>query len=102
MFTREGYYELKRFRSTICGTLVNNRENYQKLKRAPANIRFTEICQIALSFGFQYAGGEGSHRIYVRPGVNEMLNFQNVRGMAKSYQVRQFIKIIEKYGLVEE
>ena len=28
-----------------------------------------------------------------------MLNFQNVNGMAKPYQVRQFLKIIEENGL---
>jgi len=45
---------------------------------------------------------KGSHRIFVKNGVREMLNFQNVKGKAKPYQVRQFIRIIEKYKLVEE
>jgi len=31
-----------------------------------------------------------------------MLNFQEVGGKVKAYQVRQFIKIIEKYNLLEE
>lgn len=31
-----------------------------------------------------------------------MLNFQNVSGKAKPYQVRQLIKIIDKYNLTEE
>jgi hypothetical protein len=31
-----------------------------------------------------------------------MLNFQNVKGKAKPYQVRQLIKVIEKYNLLEE
>lgn len=35
-------------------------------------------------------------------GVQEMLNFQNVSGKAKSYQVKQFLKVVEKYKLVEE
>ena len=39
--------------------------------------------------------------IYVKEGVVELLNFQNVNGKAKSYQVKQFIKIIEKYNLLE-
>jgi hypothetical protein len=34
--------------------------------------------------------------------VEELLNFQNVKGKAKPYQVKQFIKIIEKYGFLEE
>ena len=44
---------------------------------------------------------KGSHRIFVREGVKELLNLQDVRGKAKPYQVRQFIKLIEKYNLVE-
>jgi len=46
-------------------------------------------------------GGKGSHRIYVLRGVGELLNFQNVDGKAKPYQVKQFINIIEKYRILE-
>jgi predicted RNA binding protein YcfA (HicA-like mRNA interferase family) len=31
-------------------------------------------------FGFTFRGGKGSHRIYVREGVEELMNFQNVKG----------------------
>lgn len=41
-------------------------------------------------------------RIYVRDGVREMLNFQNVKGKAKPYQVKQLLKVVEKYKLLEE
>jgi hypothetical protein len=34
--------------------------------------------------------------------VEELMNFQNVKGKAKPYQVRQLIKIIEKYDLLQE
>ena len=44
---------------------------------------------------------KGSHRVFVREGVKELLNFQDVKGKAKPYQVRQFIKLIEKYSLLE-
>ena len=44
----------------------------------------------------------GGHRIYVKDGVREMLNFQNVKGKAKPYQVKQFLKIIGRYKLLEE
>ncbi len=48
-------------------------------------------------------GGKGSHRIYVKSGVFEILNFQNVKGMAKQYQVRQFLNVVDKYNLkIEE
>jgi len=48
----------------------------------------------------RFRGGKGSHRIFVKEGIREMLNFQEVKGKAKPYQVRQFIKII--YNLLEE
>ncbi|MDP2765915.1 MAG: hypothetical protein Q8O41_00455 [Candidatus Methanoperedens sp.] len=47
-------------------------------------------------------GGKGSHVIYRREGMREMLNFQNVGGWAKPYQVRQLLKIIDKYNLLKE
>jgi predicted RNA binding protein YcfA (HicA-like mRNA interferase family) len=52
--------------------------------------------------GFQTRKGTGSHRVYFREGIHEILNFQNEAGWAKAYQVRQFIKVIEKYGLEED
>ena len=53
-------------------------------------------------FGFKLRGGKGSHRIYVKEGVREMLNFQNVKGKAKPYQVKQLLKVVERYKLLEE
>jgi predicted RNA binding protein YcfA (HicA-like mRNA interferase family) len=74
----------------------------ESLKKNPKNIRFNKLCKIAEEFGFKFRGGKGSHRIYVKKGIKEMLNFQNVHGKAKPYQVRQLIKVIEKYNLLEE
>ena len=74
---------------------------YRELKERVTNVRFEEICRAAELFGFQFKGGKGSHRIYVRQGIKELLNFQDVRGKAKPYQVRQLIKLIEKYNLLE-
>jgi len=81
---------------------MNRGEIYQKLKDNPKNVRFEELCRAAELFGFEFRGGKGSHRIFVKEGVREMLNFQEVKGKAKPYQVRQFIKIIERYNLLEE
>lgn len=81
---------------------IKKQKLYEELKKNPKNLRFSRICKIAEEFGFEFKGGKGSHRIYVRKGINEMLNFQKVNGKAKAYQVRQFIKIIEKYQLLKE
>ncbi|MDI6655333.1 MAG: type II toxin-antitoxin system HicA family toxin [Candidatus Hydrothermarchaeota archaeon] len=75
---------------------------FEELRNNPKNVRFERLCKATEAFGFRFRGGKGSHRIYVRTGIREMLNFQNVGGKAKPYQVRQFIKIVEKYNLLEE
>ena len=75
---------------------------YEKLKNNPKNVRFTELCKAAELFGFKYRGGKGSHVVYVREGVRWPLVFQNVKGKAKPYQVKQFLKIVEEYNLLED
>lgn len=77
-------------------------ELLEELKANPKKIRFTRVCQIAEAFGFQTRKGTGSHRVYYRDGIREILNFQDEGGRAKAYQVRQFIKVIEKYNLQED
>ena len=81
---------------------MDKKEIYSKLKANPKNIKFTEMCSYAKMFGFEFKGGKGSHRIFTKKGVREILNFQNVKGRAKPYQVRQFINIIERYNLLGE
>lgn len=80
---------------------MDKKEIYEELKRKPKNVRFEVLCRAAELFSFRFRGGKGSHRIYVRDGVREMLNFQNVKGKAKPYQLKQFLKIVEKYKLLE-
>ena len=75
---------------------------YEELKSNLKNIRFNRLCNAAELFGFKFKGGKGSHVIYRREGVKEMLNFQNDDGWAKPYQVRQLLKIIDKYNLLNE
>ena len=88
----------------LSGSLIktmDREEIFRELKERVTNVRFEELCRAAESFGFKFKGGKGSHRIFARQGIKELLNFQDVRGKAKPYQVRQFIRLIEKYNLVE-
>ncbi|MBI4063637.1 MAG: type II toxin-antitoxin system HicA family toxin [Elusimicrobia bacterium] len=78
---------------------MNTSKLYEKIKNNPQNVRFRDLCRIVEAFGFRYRGGRGSHRVYAKEGVVEILNFQEVKRMAKPYQVRQFLKIIEVYKL---
>ena len=36
---------------------------------------------------------------YEHPDLPEMVNFQEIKGKAKPYQVRQFFALVEKYNL---
>jgi predicted RNA binding protein YcfA (HicA-like mRNA interferase family) len=41
----------------------------------------------------------GSHHIFSHPDVAELVNLQDVKGEAKPYQIRQFLRLVEKYNL---
>ena len=73
----------------------------ENLRNNPAGIRFPELCTAAEQLGFVKRGGRGSHVVYAKGGVDEILTFQNRKGMAKPYQVKQLLAVIEKYQLGE-
>jgi len=50
-------------------------------------------------FGFVQARVGGSHHIFSHPDLTEMLNLQDVGGEAKPYQIRQFLRLVERYDL---
>lgn len=49
--------------------------------------------------GFALARTAGSHHIFSHPGLAELINIQEVDGEAKPYQVRQFLRLVERYNL---
>jgi hypothetical protein len=74
-----------------------------KARTSPGNLRFEEICQLAEEYGFEFKRqGGSSHRIYKHPNVFKLMNFQNVNGMAKAYQVKQLLNAIDNLPDVEE
>jgi hypothetical protein len=81
---------------------MDRRETYEYLRHNPKNVRFEDLWRAAEAFGFHSKGGKVSHTVYVRDGIPDILNFQNVHGKAKPYQVRQLLKIIEHYTLLED
>lgn len=69
--------------------------------RSDANIRFDELRNLLARLGFEERS-RGSHHIFVRAGVEDMINLQKEGHMAKPYQVRQVRSVITKYGLNQE
>lgn len=57
------------------------------------------MASLVEAFGFRLSRARGSHHIFVHPDVRELVNLQEVKGEAKPYQVRQFLKLVERYNL---
>jgi predicted RNA binding protein YcfA (HicA-like mRNA interferase family) len=64
-----------------------------------ANVDYIDLVRLAVALGFQEVGGRGSHRVFSRPGVTELVNLQEEKGQAKRYQVRQIVTLVRKYDL---
>ena len=71
----------------------------KRIARAQDNVRFTDALTLAQALGFRLARTEGSHHILIHPAVREPLNLQNVGGQAKPYQVKQLVRLVERYNL---
>ena len=68
--------------------------------RADANIRFSDLCALLRRLGFDERI-RGSHHVFTRDGLDEILNLQPIGSDAKVYQVRQVRLLILKHGLEE-
>lgn len=81
---------------------------YDKAKTSPRSLSFFELCALAEKTGFRFSRQKGtSHRIYKHPKIHDqidmfgMINIQDVKSKAKPYQIRQVLKLIDKYKLIE-
>ena len=70
-----------------------------KAINSPASLKFDEMVALLEAFGFHLSRISGSHHIFVHPEVRELVNVQDVKGQVKPYQVRQFLKLVERYNL---
>ena len=63
------------------------------------NVAFGDIVTMVEGFGFRLVRTSGNHHIFSHPDVSELVNLQDVKGEAKPYQIRQFLRLVEKYNL---
>jgi hypothetical protein len=68
---------------------------------ADANVAFTDLCGLLRGLGFTERI-RGSHHIFTRDGVEEILNLQPKGAKSKPYQVRQVRQVIVRYKLAGE
>jgi predicted RNA binding protein YcfA (HicA-like mRNA interferase family) len=63
------------------------------------NVAFRDLRDLVEGFGFRLDRVHGSHHIFEHAAIVENLNLQDVSGKAKPYQIRQFLRLIERYAL---
>ena len=78
---------------------MNNKKFLAKILLNQKNVKFTDFVRLINSFGFKLDRVNGSHHIFVHDDIDEIINIQNVKGEAKPYQIKQFLKIIELNNL---
>lgn len=66
--------------------------------RSDTNIDFSDLCRLLVKYGFNERI-KGSHHIFTRDGVEEIINIQPLGAKAKAYQVKQVRNLILKYKL---
>lgn len=66
--------------------------------RSDANIGFIDLCFLLKQFGFDERI-KGSHHIFTKNNVEEIINIQPIGSKAKTYQVKQVRNLILKYKL---
>lgn len=65
------------------------------------NVAFDDLIYVLENLGFQKRI-KGSHHLFFKDGVEEIINIQPSDGKAKSYQVKQVRAVIVKYRLIGE
>jgi predicted RNA binding protein YcfA (HicA-like mRNA interferase family) len=68
----------------------------RKIRRNPSNAKFQDFISWLDDNGFTLDRIRGSHHIFVHPVIETPVNAQKMKdGTAKTYQVKQAIKIID-------
>jgi predicted RNA binding protein YcfA (HicA-like mRNA interferase family) len=70
-----------------------------RLSNNQKNVRFDDLVLLAQYLGFEIIEINGSHHQFRHPILKAKLNFQPNRDQAKTYQVRQLLKLIEELGI---
>ena len=73
---------------------------YARVRNNQSNVRFQDFCTLMEYFGLMLVRISGSHHLYQHPDVDVVVNAQpKGDGLAKAYQVRQFLKLVETHTL---
>lgn len=71
----------------------------QLLSSSSRTITFRDFERLLRAFGFELDRTVGSHRQYVHADIPRAFPVQPEGKDAKRYQVREFLELVERYGL---
>lgn len=63
------------------------------------NVRFRDMRRLVEALGFELQRVSGSHHVFAHPDLQGFLNLQEVEGEAKPYQIRQLLRLVDRYSL---
>ena len=66
------------------------------------NFEFSELLLLLNKFDFVERHASGSHKIFCKEGIEEIINIQPNGSKAKPYQVKQVRNIFIKYKLLND
>jgi predicted RNA binding protein YcfA (HicA-like mRNA interferase family) len=72
----------------------------EQLRQNSRNTPYRTFLKVVMAYGFEFERQRGSHEIYQHPVHPDLrLNLQPRNGLAKDYQIRDFLKKIEDYNI---
>lgn len=74
-------------------------QTLRKILDGSRNVRFADLVRLVEAYGFHRSRTRGSHHIFAHPDARELVNLQDVKGLAKPYQIRQLLRLVERYNL---
>jgi predicted RNA binding protein YcfA (HicA-like mRNA interferase family) len=63
------------------------------------NVDFSDMLSLMEGLGFRLSRISGSHHVFSHPALSEQVNLQKIGGEAKPYQIRQVLRLVERYDL---
>jgi hypothetical protein len=73
------------------------KEILETMRANPSGARFADLCRVCDHYFGPARQTSGSHRVYRTPWAGDpRVNIQNDKGRAKTYQVKQVLKAIER------
>ena len=73
------------------------------MKENPKGVRFSDLCKVCDKFFGKARQSGSSHRVYRTPWKGDpRVNIQNSKGMAKSYQVKQVLKALDRLEVLND